>query len=198
MKQCQYAMPLTLQFLGAPGELRPIAKCQMCYSSFADKILDQLPEENDEFIKSIWFNVEEGFATTTNYKNLIKKIFFAAIEHEYIPERFKMLSMLVDILKIIPWCFISYVKNFEVIRRAQSATMYEEPIPHAGIVCDVISIQLDVFYLKIHIHITVFLIYGVTICRIPARFLFDIEERVHVILEQLIGSLREMPHFVHT
>ena len=95
-------MTLTLTFLGAAGEPRPIAQCQMCYSSFADKILNQLLEENDEFIKSIWFNAEEGFCTTTRDKNLIKKIYFAAIEHEYIPERFEMLSMFLETLKIIP------------------------------------------------------------------------------------------------
>ena len=93
-------MTLTLKFLGAAGEPRPIAQCQMCYSSFADKILDQLPE--DEFIQSIWFNAEEGFCTTTRDKNLIKNIYFAAIEHEYIPERFEMLSMFLDTLRIIP------------------------------------------------------------------------------------------------
>ena len=63
-------MTLTLKFFGAAGENLPIASCQLCYSSFADKILDALPEENDEFIKSSWFNAEEGLDTTTRDKNL--------------------------------------------------------------------------------------------------------------------------------
>ena len=93
-------MTLTLKFLCAAGELRAIAQCQMCYSSFADKILDDLTE--DEFIQSIWFNAEEGLDTRTCDKNLIKKIYFAAIEHNYIPERFEMLSMFLETLRIIP------------------------------------------------------------------------------------------------
>ena len=95
-------MTLTLVFLGAAEDKRPIAQCQMCYSSFAYKILDDLPEENDEFIQSIWVNAKEGLDTTTRDKNLVKKIYFATIEHEYIPERFEMLSMFIEALRIIP------------------------------------------------------------------------------------------------
>ena len=51
--------------------------------------------------------------------------------------------------------------------------------------------------MKILVHIT-FLIIGDTIFGIPVRFLFNLEERVHMIVEQFIRSLREMPHFVHT